>query len=212
MTWLKEFVKDYRKVAWYPYHCHLRPEQVTTERVILLKKSNCVSVRIALETASPGLRKLINRERVRLIDVKNAAELLRGNGISLMIQNMLGLPTATIEDDLSTLAFNIECQPAHAWSSIFVPYPGTVLGDQCKANGWYKGDYSDISDSFFNKSVLEVSEKQKWQTYCLQKIFSLCVETKTMPGLKDLNYKNLPMFVHRAMRNQGDKRLYGGAI
>ena len=146
------------------------------------------------------------------MDVVSAARLLRKWDIKLMIQNMLVLPTSTIEDDLETLECNIRCRPSYAWCSIFTPYPGTELGDYCKKNGFYKGDYSNITDCFFDRSVLEFSEEYKEQTYCLQKIFALCVEIQVMPEIKDLTLENLPHFVHKALRKLGDKRLYNGVI
>jgi radical SAM superfamily enzyme YgiQ (UPF0313 family) len=210
--WLREFSKEYRLQANIPFHCHMRPSQVDEEQVLLLHDANCASVRIALESASVRLRKLLNRSGMECSDVLTAVHLLRKWGIKLMIQNILGLPTSTIEDDLSTLEFNIKCKPAYAWSSIFSPYPGTALGDQCLKEGWYKGDYSDITDCFFDRSVLELPEIQKEQVYCLQKVFAFCVETQVMPELNDLTCENLPKFIHKAMRKAGDKRLYNGII
>lgn len=129
-----------------------------------------------------------------------------------MVQNMLALPTSTIEDDLATLEVNIKCKPDYAWSSIFSPFPGTALGDMCKENGWYKGDYSDITDSFFDHSVLEVTDEYREQTYYLQKVFALAVETQCMPEVWELTQDNAPKLVHRMMRKLGDKRLYGGIL
>jgi len=212
MKWLRNFCAVYAKEIHAPFHCHLRPSQVTQERVDFLRLANCVSVRIALETASDRLRKTIGRTNTSNAETVKAAQLLREGGIKLMIQNMLALPTSTIEDDLATLEINIQCQPAYAWSSIFSPFPGTALGDECKNNGLYKGDYSDITDCFFDKSILEFSEEYKEQTYCLQKIFALAVEAQVMPELDELSTETLPKFIHRAMRRIGDNRMYGGVI
>jgi radical SAM superfamily enzyme YgiQ (UPF0313 family) len=212
MKWLREFSKQYRGLINIPYHCHLRPNQVTEERVLLLHDSNCVSVRIALESASGRLRKLMNRGAVDLSDVLKAVRLLRKWDIKLMIQNMIGIPNGTIEEDLETLEFNIKCHPAYGWVSIFSPYPGTELGDRCKKEGWYTGDYSEISDSFFDTSVLNFSPGYIEQLEVLQKVFALAVETETMPEIKELTHQGFPKLVHRLMRRLGDKRMYGGVI
>jgi len=207
--WMEEFAMKYPKL---PYHCHLRPDQVTHHRAFLLKESNCVSMRMALETGSDRLRKLIGRPTSTNEQTIRAARFLYEYDIDFMIQNMLGLPTSTIEDDLHTLEINIQCKPAYGWSSIFVPFPGTALGDQCIKEGWYKGNYNDITDSFFNMSVLEFDEQHKEQLYVLQKIFALAVEAQLMPEISDLTLANMPMFVHKAMRKIGDNRLYKGMI
>jgi len=212
LDWLKEFSEQYKDRIGIPFHCHLRPSQVTPERVSLLKAANCLSTRIALETASDKLRKVIGREQTSNEETIRSATLLRKAGIKLMIQNMLALPTSTIEDDLQTLEVNIQCKPDYAWSSIFAPYPGTALGDECKEKGYYTGDYSDMGDNFFERSVLNFSEEYKEQTYVLQKVFALAVETQCMPEIGELTYDGIHKFIHRAMRKLGDKRLYGGAI
>jgi len=213
MKWMEEFALSYNKMKTCPpYHCHLRPKQVTEEMCYYLQSSNCHSIRMALESASDRLRKLMNRPNLDTKNVLMASGELRTAGIKFMIQNILAIPTSTIEDDLSTLEFNIRCKPDYAWSSIFAPYPGTVLGDMCKAEGWYKGDYSDITDSFFDQSVLEFDAEYKEQTYVLQKVFALCVETGYMPKVDELRISNLPKLVHAASRKLGDSRLYRGIL
>lgn len=212
MNWMRKFAEEYRRQINIPYHCHLRPNQVDDERAWLLHDSGCTSTRIALETASPRLRKLINREQTTNIETYEAAKHLKKYKIKLMIQNILCLPTATIEDDLNTLDVNIKAAPSYAWSSIFMPYPGTVLGDMCVEKGWYKGDYADITDSFFDHSVLDISEEYREQSYYLQKCFALCVKVKEIPKPEELTAERVPALIHRLMRKDGDKKLYGGIL
>lgn len=208
MDWMCEYAKYYKMHIDLPYQCNFRPEQITPERVALLHGSNCVAIRMALETASDRLRKMVGRNGYKLSDVSKASELLQKQGIMYMIQNILALPTSTIEEDLNTLEFNIQCKPTYSWASIYQPYPGTELGDLCKKEGWYKGDYSDISDSFFDTSYLEISPEHKEQVEVLQKIFALCVEHKYLPSMDELRYSELPKLIHRITRKTGDRKLY----
>jgi anaerobic magnesium-protoporphyrin IX monomethyl ester cyclase len=208
--WLREFSRLYRIHANIPFHCHLRPEQVNQERVLLLHDSNCVSVKIALETASDRLRKLINRGNQKNEDVYIAARLLKKWDIKLILQNIIGLPTATIEEDLATLEVNIRCRPAYSWVSIFQPYPATELAMYCEKEGIYTGDYSEIGDNFFDKSVLNISDEHKEQIAVLQRIFAFCVEMQVMPKVEDLTWERLPKFIHATMRKIGDKRMFPG--
>lgn len=212
MQWLHEFAIKYNRFVNIPYHCHLRPAQVTQERVLCLKDSKCASVRIALETASPRLLKMLNRERTDLLQVADAVRLLKKWEIKLMIQNMIGLPTGTIEEDLQTLEFNIRVKPNYAWCSIFQPYPGTELGDLCKKEQWYTSDYSEITDCFFDGSVLNFSDEYKEQLKCLQKIFALAVDCGVMPQAGELHMDYFPKLVHRLTRAKGDRQLYMGVI
>jgi radical SAM superfamily enzyme YgiQ (UPF0313 family) len=212
IRWMREFVKEYRRKANIPYHCHLRPGMVTEERAVMLHDSNCVSVKIALETASNRLRTLINRGKSNNEEVYIASRHLKKWEIKLILQNILGLPESSIEDDLETLEVNIKSRPAYSWCSIFQPYPGTVLGDMCKEKGYYRGDYSEISDSFFDTSVLEFDDEHKEQIVCLQRIFALCVEMKYLPKVEELTIANLPKLVHKIMRQVGDQRMFPGIL
>jgi hypothetical protein len=187
----------------------MRPNQVKEERVLLLHDSKCYSTRIALETASPRLRKMLNRPTMSNEEVYIAVWLLKKWEIKVMVQSMLGLPDSSIEDDMATLELNVRCHPTYSWSSIFVPFPGTDLGEQCVKEGWFDGNYSKISDSFFDASILNFSDKRKEQTYYLQKVFALAVETQCMPEVSELTQERFPGLVHRLMRRLGDRRLYG---
>jgi histone acetyltransferase (RNA polymerase elongator complex component) len=209
--WLREFAGLYYSKVGVPYHVHMRPNQVTEERAQLLSGSGCVSMKMALETASDRLRKLINRGNSTNEDAIRASKILRREGIACILQNILGLPSSTIEDDLHTLEINIQCQPAYSWSSIFQPYPMTELAILCEQKGWYTGDYSEIHDNFFDGSLLNFTEEHKEQIVCLQRIFAFCVEMQVMPAIKDLTYTNLPKFIHDSMRKLGDRRMFNNA-
>jgi radical SAM superfamily enzyme YgiQ (UPF0313 family) len=210
--WMKEFSRIYAEKCRIPYLCHLRPGQVNTEMVGLLRESCCVSVKMALETASNRLRALIGRQNMTVGEIADAAALLKEAGIALCLQSMIGLPDSDIEDDLETLALNIRCQPAYAWVSIFQPYPGTALGRFCQENDWYDGDYSEIGDNFFDQSVLNFSDERKEQLACLQKCFALCSEAGYLPAPEELTMANFPKLIHKITRMQGDRRLFPGVL
>jgi radical SAM superfamily enzyme YgiQ (UPF0313 family) len=211
MNWMREFSKKYGQEVRVPYHCHLRPEQCTEERVLALHDSNCVSVKIALETGSDRLRKLINRGKTNNEDAYKACRMLRKWDIAVIMQNILGLPTATMDEDLGTLEQNIRCRPSYSWVSIFQPYPKTELADKCEKNGWYQGDYSEIGDNFFDKSLLSCfTDEHKEHVEVLQKIFALCVDKSYLPKEDELTWENFPKLVHKIMRVAGDKKMFPG--
>ncbi len=210
MKWLREFSQLYGPCLHIPFHAHLRPEQVTEERATLLSDSGCVSVKIALETASDKLRVLINRGNTNNEDVYAAAKILSGAKIALILQNLLGLPESTIEDDLATLEVNIKSRPAYAWSSIFQPYPETGLAKICEEKGYYTGDYSNIGDNFFDETLLNFTPEHKEQVAVLQRVFAFCTEMQVMPTVADLTWERLPKFLHNVMRKVGDRRMFPG--
>ncbi|VVB82628.1 Radical SAM superfamily protein [uncultured archaeon] len=218
--WLENFSSAYSKKINLPFHCHVRANTLTEEKVDLLKKAGCYSVHMAAEAANDRIRNEILNRKMSKEQIYNACNLLKKYKITFMLQNILGIPTSSIEDDLQTLEMNINCKPDYAWASIFQPYPGTKLGEFCTKNKFYSGNFEDLSSNFFDSSILNFTPKYKNQLSNLQKIFAVAVEHPTMYSSKNFEkiinadsfdldirkkYKNL----YDQMRKKGDKRLYG---
>jgi hypothetical protein len=150
--------------------------------------------------------------------IYNATDLLKENGIKFMLQNIIGLPTGTLEEDMQTLEMNIRCKPDYAWVSIFQPYPGTRLGEYCQKNGLYLGNFKGLENNFFSSSKLNFSEEYKNQLSNLQKLFAIFVEypelhnlglTKVMINGSDEKTKEAYAKSYLEFRNKCDERLYG---
>jgi len=216
--WLREFNEEYSSRINLPYHCHVRPNTVTKEKIELLRESGCYSAHIAAESGNDRLRNEILNRNMSREEIVNACGLLKQAGIKYMLQNIIGLPTGTIENDIETLALNIECKPDYAWVSIFQPYPGTPLGEFCREKGYYEGDFSDIGSNFFDASPLNFSEEYRNQLSNLQKTFAILVENpelvtlglaETMINRPHSEVKEQYQKAYREFRKQADKRLYG---
>lgn len=193
IKWLEEFAEKYPKI---PFHCHVRAEIVNQRYVDALKKAGCYSVHIALETHDEYLLEVLGRKPET---INTACQLLKGSDIKFMVQNIIGIPHGSIYDDFETLKVNIELNPDYSWVSIYQPYPGTILGDECISNGWAKP--SDIKASFFEESCLTCfDDKYKGQLKVLQ---------KTWASLVDGHYDPILDTLYNNMRKEGDQRLYG---
>jgi radical SAM superfamily enzyme YgiQ (UPF0313 family) len=218
-SWLRAFSAHYSSAIKLPFHCHVRPNTIDEEKINLLKNAGCYSVHIAAETANDHLRNNVLNRNMSREQITNAAKLLRKYDIKFMMQNIIGLPTGTIEDDLATLELNIECKPDYAWVSIFQPYPGTKLGEFCRQQGLYTGDFRDLGSNFFDKSPMNVSEEYKTQLSNLQKYFALFVEHPELhrSGLSRvmINSRRTPELTeaqqkfYKDFRNRCDERLFG---
>ncbi|MCD4666269.1 B12-binding domain-containing radical SAM protein [archaeon] len=219
LKWLEDFAKEYSKRIKLPFHCHVRPNTVNEKTIQALKKAGCYSTHIAAESGNDRIRNEVLNRNMSREQIVSASHLLKKAGIKFMLQNMIGLPTGTLRNDLETLELNIECKPDYAWVSIFQPYPGTPIGEFCRKEGFYIGDFSDLKSSFFESSCLNFSEEYKLQLANLQKLFAIFVE---IPKLyKSNKYKemiNLPSTpqvkeayqkAYTRIRNRGDERLYG---
>lgn len=211
--WLSWFSYQYKTKIGLPFHCHVRPNTLDETVVKLLKESGCHGVHIAAETEDYTLRKNVLNRNMTKAQILDAVNLLKKNGIKVMLQNIIGLPGGSLEKDLRTLDMNIAGKPDYAWVSIYQPYPGTRLGDYCKEQGYYDGDIDTIGPNFFDKSRITIEDKHKIER--LQKLFAIAVEHPYLrrSGLLDVLI-GLPLdFVYKRMyksfRAKADERLYG---
>ena len=207
LEWLTEFSVDYKNLVNVPFHCQLRPEMVTQDRLELLKAAGCQGITMAIETSNEEVRRdLLNRKTTNN-EITNACNLVKKYNIKLRIEQMLGLPNTTLEDELDLLKLNVFLKPDMSWVSIYSPYLGTTLGDYCKAVGLYSGNNNDLSDSFFSNSALNFSSKRLINTNTLHKIFSTCALFKNGQELAK-NYLILSDFTLSGWFNATRKHLF----
>ena len=215
-SWIKEFDDKYKQRIDLPFHCHTRANLVTEEIVRDLKDAGCYSVHIATESGNEKVRKEVLNRNMTNEQIYNAVTLLKQNGIRIMLQNILGLPFTSLENDFETLELNIKCQPDYAWASIFQPYPKTELGERCVKAGIYKGNFSDIWDNFFDQTILEINNKNEIAN--LQKLFAIAVKNPEiyysgrLKRLIELPYEETKekfTNAYKTFRNRADKILYG---
>ncbi len=179
--WLQEFMARYKAEIGLPFWCQVRANLVTEEKVSLFKEAGCVSVSFGLEAGNDRLRNAVLNRNMSQEEILDAAEILRRHGVAFMTNNMLGLPTGSLENDLETLALNIQCRPAYANVFLFQPYPKTALGEWAYQQGWMMGSFDDLSGSVSDTTIIKFgSEAEKRQIENLQKLFALAVE---MPRL-----------------------------
>ncbi len=173
VDWLREFCKEYKKYVNVPFHCQIRPEGVTEERLGMLEKAGCCGITVALECTNERVRKELLKRNYSNKDVLAACLMIKAHGLRCRTEQMLGIPETTIEDEIELLRWNVLTHPTIAWASTFVPYRGTELGEYCVEKGLYKGNNEDIPESFFARSVLNYSEERKDQIEWMQYLFSI---------------------------------------
>ncbi len=176
-AWLDEFMSCYKAEIGLPFWCQVRANLVTDENLALFKDAGCVSVSFGLEAGNDRLRNAVLNRNMSREEILGAAEALRRHDITFMTNNMLGLPTGTLEDDFETLELNAQCKPAYANVFLFQPYPKTALGEWAYQHGWMMGSFDDLSGSVSDSTVIKFGgEAEKRQIENLQKLFALGVE------------------------------------
>lgn len=215
-SWIKEFSRKYKKRINLPFHCHMRANLIMKDMIKDLKKAGCYSAHIAAESGNEIIRKEILNRNMTNEQIYNAVNLLKKYKIKVMLQNMLGLPFTSLKNDFETLELNIKCQPDYAWASIFQPYPKTELGERCLKEGIYTGDFSDLNSDFFDKSILNIENRNEIAN--LQKLFAIAVKypklyySGRIQKLIELPYKKTRekfIKLYQNFRGRADKILYG---
>lgn len=179
--WVLDFCREYPVRVGLPFHCHLRANLVDREIAARLREAGCVSVKMAIESASDRLRNGILNRNMSRETILEACRAVRDAGIVLVTQNILGIPTGTMQDDLDTLDLNCSIRPDFAFATLLQPYPRTAIGRFCVEKGFMRAEEADSApDSFFNCSILDIPDRTERER--LRKLFALAIE---FPMLRD---------------------------
>jgi anaerobic magnesium-protoporphyrin IX monomethyl ester cyclase len=171
-AWLESFCEGYSEVG-IPFHIQVRAEMLNEAIIRKLKAVGLHGVTFAIESGNDVLRRDVLGRKMLKETITGAAAWLRFYGIKLRTENMVGIPGESWQTAMQTLDLNIGCRPTLAWASLYQPYPGTDLGDQCVKDGSFDGDLDEISGDFFTTYRLRVNNARRYER--LQKLFSIIV-------------------------------------
>ncbi|MFI5348032.1 MAG: B12-binding domain-containing radical SAM protein [Elusimicrobiota bacterium] len=183
--WMDEFARIFPAEVGLPFSCSVRAELVTERLADQLARSGCASVWMGLESGDEKVRiELLDRSNTDAV-TRVAIERLRRRGIVVCTENIIGIPTTSLEQDFQTLRLNLELKPDYMDCSIFQPYPKTDLGQVAVDAGLFSGDFDQLGD-FYEGTSLNTPNKRE-----LANLQALFVPTLLMPGL----YPFLPRLV-----------------
>jgi anaerobic magnesium-protoporphyrin IX monomethyl ester cyclase len=179
--WLREFGELYRREIGLPYYCHLRADILNEEMVDLLVWSGCHTVNLGIETANERLANEVLHRQIKMDRLKKGVRLLKKAGIVVFADNIVGIPSGTLEDDFATLQLNIDLDVDYAAATLCTPYPGTGIAKFAQENGYFDGNFEAIDDSYYTESVIKFSsESERIQIENLHKFFAV---TAALPAI-----------------------------
>ncbi len=197
---LREFSEKYKKAIGIPYICYARVESITREVCKLLQASNCHLVSMGIETGNDYLRREVLQRKMNNERMINAFQMLRGEEIKTLSQNLIGIPGETLSEAFETIQLNIHSQPTIAQVNIFTPYPKLTLTEKAKELGIFPGDFDRIvGEISTSKSVLKL--KDKYQLENLHKFFAIGVRFPFLLPLIKILIKIPANFFYRFIRN-----------
>lgn len=112
----------------------LRADKLTLNMCKLLKKAGAPYVVLGVESADPGVFASI-RKGETLEQIERACGFVNACDIPLVLCFVLGLPGATVENDLASLRFAQRMAPVHSYWNVAQPMPGTEMYTYFQKNG-----------------------------------------------------------------------------
>ena len=175
--WLEAFAPIYRRRVGLPFFCKLRPERATERTVRLLVAAGCTAVGVGMESGSERVRREILGRPGSDADILAGCRRLKAAGIRILSFSMVGIPGASFEEELSTVAINAAAGVDLAAATILQPYPGTPIAKWAEDHGYFDGNYDRLGFSYFAASPLRFpSERDRDRITNLQRLFSFAVE------------------------------------
>ncbi|MFH0831779.1 MAG: radical SAM protein [archaeon] len=164
--WVKDFCNELAKrnlkIYW---RCAGRTNLVGMNDLKLLremKKAGCVAIQYGIETGSPKLINLANKQ-VTLEQMEEAIRVTRLSGIEITLGWMIGFPEETKETLQETINFCVKNEISLTSMFFVTPYPGTPLYEETKERGLIKNEekYLDkLHDSEFNINLTKFSNEE----------------------------------------------------
>jgi anaerobic magnesium-protoporphyrin IX monomethyl ester cyclase len=121
--------------------CNMRFAALSQDEYRLMKRAGFRLLLFGLESANPQTLKRVSKGTT-VEHIVNSCKAARSAGLYPHVTIMFGYPWESYEDASNTLNLGRELLiKGHAYTvqaTIVIPYPGTPLFDECKANGWLK--------------------------------------------------------------------------
>ncbi|RQV93781.1 radical SAM protein [bacterium] len=187
--WIKEFAERWPSEIGIPFYCLLRSECVTDEMAYYLKKAGCFSICMSIETADDAIRNRMLRRPSSQEELEEAFHILKKHNIHIYANTMLALPFTSLEHDIASVDFAIKSKPDMPNFSIFMPYPGTDLGDYCQRKGIYDPQKDPINYGMRNMSPLTCFSRKEIEAQ--YNICELAIVAVKLPFLRNVIVNHL---------------------
>jgi anaerobic magnesium-protoporphyrin IX monomethyl ester cyclase len=153
-AWLLPFLEAYRTRVGLPFICSVHAKCLSDEMCAALVRAGCYRVCIGIESGSERVRNQILGKNLSNEDLLKAAAMLHRHGLKILGNNMMGIPTETVDEAWQTVAFNARLRVEFPWCSLLQPYPKTRIADFCRKNGLLPEGPASFSPTLFQQSII----------------------------------------------------------
>lgn len=149
-----DFCTEYGKKIKKPFMVQTRADHIDAHLARALSDAGCFMVNMAIESGNEVIRNSILKKGVSSELIYNAYKAVRDHGMMSSSFNMIGVPGETVETIRDTIEMNRNIKPNRVLCSIFMPLPGTELGEYCKENDLIK-DTISTSTNYYSHVVVK---------------------------------------------------------
>jgi radical SAM superfamily enzyme YgiQ (UPF0313 family) len=140
LDYFNELADKYKKEIGIPFVIMANAHTINEEKIALLKKMNCVSVTLGIETGNEYLRKNILKRVETKEEIINAFKMLNRAGIRTSAFNMLGIPFENRKTVMETIELNRRAEVRYPNAGFFFPLEKTELREIAIKNGFFDGN------------------------------------------------------------------------
>jgi len=103
--WLKVFSGEYKRSIGLPFICYMHPAHVSSESLGYLKDAGCCEIEIGVQSGVEKIRRELLNRNMSNQTIKEAINLIKGKKISVITDNIFGLPGEGRDDALNLALF-----------------------------------------------------------------------------------------------------------
>lgn len=129
--WRNEFCRKYKERVGIKFDCLLRANIVDEEFIKMLKEAGCYRISFGIESGNEYVRNTIMNRKMSNEQIITAFSLAQKYDIETNALNIIGVPGENEGQIWDTIKLNRKIHPTTSGVSIFYPYKGTILGDEC---------------------------------------------------------------------------------
>ena len=141
------------------------------ERTLEMLKDN--GLRLLVVGFESGNQQILNniRKGISLEGARRFSQAAKNAGVLIHGTFILGLPGETRETMEETMRFSREIDPYSMQVSLAAPYPGTVLYEQAKREGWLVGEGGGLVREGIQNSVMAYPWLSKEEIFAAVEVF-----------------------------------------
>ena len=170
---IREFTEMYGRFL-LPFWFNTRPEDITEEKIKLIKDAGCKRISIGLEHGNEDFRKKYLHRNYTNEKFIRACNIIRASDISFSVNVIIGFPYETREMILDSVKVLRVVKPDGVSTHIYSPYHGTEMRDTCVKANMIEPDM--IAEDFFQDYCLNNPTISKEEILGLFRTIPLYIE------------------------------------